>query len=251
MTASPLHIAELESQSSLIPDSAWENCGFGRVHSDIRRHLIETGTIVSLGRGDFVPKHPTWADRPRRTGSPGLVIDGLIRVFLSSSDRQVTLQYSDSFELFGVPTLSLVDGGASLTARAQALCPTQLLLFDPTALTEMAEKDLATANAIISALRGALCTNLSLLAENVLWSLRQRIARHMLDLAVRRGNEIVMPATVQDLADATGTVREVVTRLLKDFREQGLIDRLDGELVLIDARALHEVARGQSVTAHL
>jgi hypothetical protein len=48
------------------------------------------------------------------------------------------------------------------------------------------------------------------MAENVLSPLRQRIARHLLDLAVQEGDEVLVPVTVQDLAHATGTVREVV-----------------------------------------
>jgi DNA-binding IclR family transcriptional regulator len=50
--------------------------------------------------------------------------------------------------------------------------------------------------------------------------------------------------TVQDLADATGTVREVVTRLLKDMRKQGIIDRIDGDLTVLDVHGLHLLAQG-------
>jgi hypothetical protein len=56
---------------------------------------------------------------------------------------------------------------------------------------------------------------------------------------------MVVPATVQTIADATGTVREVVTRLLRELREEGLVGRHNGSLVLLDLAGIHSVSAGQ------
>ena len=68
---------------------------------------------------------------------------------------------------------------------------------------------------------------------------RQRVARHLLDLAVREDGVLVVRATQQDLADAIGSVREVVSRAVMGFREQGLLARSSEGLVVLDPAGLH------------
>ena len=66
---------------------------------------------------------------------------------------------------------------------------------------------------------------LEALAGNTFGSLRQQIARHLLDLAASRqqGRGLVVNVTQQELADAVGSVRPVVARIIRDFRTEGLI----------------------------
>jgi CRP/FNR family transcriptional regulator len=226
-------------------DALWERNGFGAVSLAHRAELLRTAVDRQLSRGDFLSPHPAQEERPPGSGLPGLVVDGVIRIFVATPQRQVTLQYVSEGELFGVPWIEHAGGVATLSAQAQALAPARVLLFSPATLVALSNGDIDMANALISALRGALRASVSLLASNVLWSLRQRVAHHLLDLARPRGDSLVVPMTVQDLADATGTVREVVTRLLKDMRGQGLIDRIDGDLAVLDAHGLHLLAQGR------
>jgi CRP/FNR family transcriptional regulator, cyclic AMP receptor protein len=65
-------------------------------------------------------------------------------------------------------------------------------------------------------------------------SVSQRIARHLLDLASdQRGPHLLVAAiSQQDLADAVGTAREVVVRILRDLRAQGVVEtRREGILI--------------------
>jgi len=172
---------------------------------------------------------------------------GLLRIYVSStSKRQVTTQYAGAGDVFGVPTLADGAVAAGLTASAQALVDSTALLLSPQIFAELARTDLTVAKVSIEGLRNAMCSSVALVAENVLWPLRQRVARHLLDLAVREGDKVVVPATVQTIADATGTVREVVTRLLRELRDEGLIARSDGALTLLDLRAMHAVSIGNT-----
>ena len=52
---------------------------------------------------------------------------------------------------------------------------------------------------------------------------RQRVARHLLDLASERqhGATLFAPISQQQLAEAVGSVREVVVRVLRDLRAEG------------------------------
>ena len=63
-------------------------------------------------------------------------------------------------------------------------------------------------------------------AVNAFGSVRQRVAAHLLDLASDRqrpGGRLVAHVSQQELADAAGSVREVVARALRDLRVAGIV----------------------------
>lgn len=224
--------------------SAWSDSNLGGISADARQELLATAIQFDLAGGDSVPLVFATAGSLAGTGQPGLVVYGLLRVYVTSQRRQVTAQYASAGDVFGIPSLPEEADSDRLEASAQALLDTRLLLFSRATFADLAGRDLSVAQAIIASLQEALCASVSLVAENVLWPLRQRVARHLLDLAVREGQDVVVPATVQTIANATGTVREVATRLLREMREDGLIERRNGSLVLLDLHALHQVALG-------
>lgn len=75
-------------------------------------------------------------------------------------------------------------------------------------------------------------------------SVRQRLARHLLDLATagQRDSALVAEVNHQALADAVGTAREVVSRSLQDLRAVGLIRTTRTGIVVLDPARLEAVA---------
>ena len=73
---------------------------------------------------------------------------------------------------------------------------------------------------------------------------RQRVARHLLDLASESMSEhgdLVVNVTQRELADAVSSVREVVVRVLRELREDGVVRTRRDRIVIIDpARLIHE-----------
>jgi CRP/FNR family cyclic AMP-dependent transcriptional regulator len=70
------------------------------------------------------------------------------------------------------------------------------------------------------------------------------VSRHLLDLAERKDNQLVVQVNQQELADAIGSVREVVARALRQLQDDDLVARTPGALVLLDPAALHALASG-------
>lgn len=70
--------------------------------------------------------------------------------------------------------------------------------------------------------------------------MRQRVARHLLDLATatQTGRDLTVTISQQELADAVGSVREVVVRVLRELREQGQIETRRNGIVLLDPQRL-------------
>jgi hypothetical protein len=82
-------------------------------------------------------------------------------------------------------------------------------------------------------------------------TVRQRVARHLLDLASERlpepasghrsGSELVVRVSQRELAEAAGTAREVVVRVLRDLRQDGVIRTGRDKIVIADpARLIQE-----------
>ena len=74
--------------------------------------------------------------------------------------------------------------------------------------------------------------------------MRARIARHLLDLAAstQRGTQLEARISQQELADAVGTVREVVTRTLAAFKAGGLVQTERDRVRITDPQGLAAVA---------
>jgi CRP/FNR family transcriptional regulator len=74
-------------------------------------------------------------------------------------------------------------------------------------------------------------------------SVRQRLARTLLDLGLQEGrNPFPLPLTHQELASRLGTVREVISRNLRRFQAEGLLRIEKKEVLLLDPAGLEREA---------
>jgi CRP/FNR family transcriptional regulator len=76
-------------------------------------------------------------------------------------------------------------------------------------------------------------------------TVRERIAAHLIELASSSPSShgrLEVHMTQQELADVVGSVREVVGRALKDFRDQGLIEIASSRISILDENRLREVS---------
>jgi CRP/FNR family cyclic AMP-dependent transcriptional regulator len=171
----------------------------------------------------------------------GLVLSGLLRVYMTSAEgRQVTVRYARQGDVLGI---AVVVGGPARTS-VQALTDAKVLMLNVGTLRDLGRRDAEVAWAFAEELGRRLYDVLEELAGNVFGSVRQRVARHLLDLAARQGpGPLVVSATQQDIAGAVGSVREVVARVLKELKAEHLIDSTRTGIHIVDAAGLHEAAR--------
>jgi CRP/FNR family transcriptional regulator len=193
---------------------------------------------------DAVPLDVTPGGTPVQQGhgpSVSMVVSGLMRVFHTAPDgRQVTVRYVRRGELLGVLTLYVPRSGV---LGLEALTKCRLLMLRPARARQLADQEVQLANLFAEEVSERLRTVLEELASNTFGTMRQRLVRHLLDLAAGpagRTGPLVARVSQQELADAVGSVREVVVRLLRELREEGLIRTGRDEIELIDADRLHE-----------
>jgi len=179
-----------------------------------------------------------------------VVISGLLRVHVSAPDgRTMTVRYCRPGSLIGV--VSLFASPFSLPATIQAVTDTELLAFRPSVVQRAADRDARVARALLDELSERVLSFIAEIPGSAFATVRQRVARHLLDLAseAQSGSQLVAAIGQQDLADAVGSVREVVVRALREFRQAGVLEtRRDGIVLLDPERLLHEAYTGRAGT---
>ena len=173
-----------------------------------------------------------------------LVVQGLIRVYMTSSEgRQVTVRYARPGDVLGIAVL--VGGPANVDV--QALAPSSLFRISARMLTAAARRDARVAWAMAEELNRRLYETLQQTAINAFGSVSQRVASHLLDLASAQQlphGGLVAHVSQQELADAVGSVREVVARALRDFRVAGIVATAANSVVILDPTRLHSETWG-------
>jgi CRP/FNR family transcriptional regulator, cyclic AMP receptor protein len=163
-----------------------------------------------------------------------VVVRGLFRVYMDTSDgRQVTVRYARAPGLLGAP--ALVGGPAPVFV--QALTASGLYYMDVAQAKRLAREDAAVAWAFAEESVDRLYEVLEELAGNTFATVRQRVVRHLLDLAASRptsDGRIAALVNQQDLANSVGSVREVVARILRELRAASLVSTSPGRVEILD-----------------
>ncbi len=175
-------------------------------------------------------------DTPCR-GFP-MVLSGVVRVARGSpTGRSLELYRVTAGELCIVST-SCLFGHAPLSAHGQASEPTELVLLSPAGFLRWTEVE--TFRRYVFSLFADRLAELMALAEAVAF---QRLDQRLAAALLGHGPQVL--ATHQALADQLGTVREIVTRLLKRFESAGWVALARERIELIDSRALRSLAAGE------
>jgi CRP/FNR family cyclic AMP-dependent transcriptional regulator len=175
--------------------------------------------------------------RDREASRMGVVAAGLIRVYLTSAEgRQLTVRYAREGDVIG----TAVAVAGPIAVSVQAITDTALLIVNVDAVRALGRADAGFAWAVAEEVGRRLNEVLEAFAGAAFGTVRQRLARHLLDLAAEQqhGNLLVAPVSQQELADAVGSVREVVTRALREMRDEGLVDTTRQGIVLLDPARL-------------
>jgi len=174
-----------------------------------------------------------------------LVVAGVGKTYLiAPNGRQVTVRYARPGNIIAAPAVCDPRPGA---AGFCALTPMAVLIFNMDTVRMLTATDVRVANVFNAEMAERLRAYFAELAGTAFGSLRERVVRHLLDVASEqhRGPALVARLSQQELADAVGSVREVVARVLGRLREDGLVRTVDGVIELVDlARLAGEAAPG-------
>jgi len=204
-----------------------------RLPSDLVAALVAAGERADYPAGSTIYRPGSY---PRAL----LVVGGLLRVYMTAPEgRQVTVRYGRTCDVLGIAVL--VGGPADV--GVQALAESSLFRIDSRILTAAAHRDARVGWALAEELNRRLYDTLQQTAINAFGSVRQRVAAHLLDLASaqqRPRGRLVARVSQQELADAVGSVREVVARVLREFRLERLVTTAPDSIHILDPVRLHD-----------
>ena len=201
----------------------------GKLPATLLQRIVDAMQTMSVPAGTVVfDEH-----QPCR-GFP-FVLAGAVRVAkLSSSGRELPLYRVLAGESCIISSSCLL-GHADYNARGVAEGETTLALLPRPLFDEMLGE--AVFRDFVFALFSERMADLMQLVEEVAFrKLDQRLAALLL------GKGRLVHATHQQLADELGSVREIVSRLLKGFAEQGLVKLGREQVEVLDAVGLRRVA---------
>lgn len=201
--------------------------------------VVAAGRRATISAGAVI--HWVGEDAPH----VDLVVSGVLRAFVTAPDgRTMTVRYARVGALLGV--MSLYARGFALPVTVQALTDAVVLRLSPHLVRQSADRDVEMAKALLVDQAERALAFLCELPGSAFASVTQRVVRHLLDLASldlsreRPAGRPVLVARVtqSDLADAVGSVREVVVRVLRQLRDDGLIETGRDGIVIVDPERL-------------
>jgi CRP/FNR family transcriptional regulator len=180
-----------------------------------------------------------------------LIVNGLVRIYkLSDEGREVTLYRIGRGETC-VLTAACLLGSGTIPYPVSAVTEhdTLMVIVPLEFFRRIFNTDEAARNFVFSAMAGKFYTVLGLV-ENITF---KRTNERLLDLLISKtgGGAYPLYATHEAIASELGTAREVVSRLLKEFEQEGMLKLQRGKVTLLSLTshpAWHDKAENGSCT---
>jgi CRP/FNR family transcriptional regulator len=178
--------------------------------------------------------------RTGREPSIALVLAGVVRVFMATpSGRQLTIRYSRAGDLIG---LGAVLAGSEAW-NAEAIADTTLTMLTIDDFRAAAERNPQLPWDIAEGVAAWATEAMVMMADSSHKPMSARVAFHLREMAQRAPDgRAVAHISQQRLADAVGTVREVISRELRTLRAQGVIDTGPEVVIVMDEPRLQRIA---------
>jgi CRP-like cAMP-binding protein len=221
--------------------AAWESSYFVELPHEIRDEMLHDAFVVSIPAGQAIYE---------AYGAPRLALLhwGQARVkVVSKEGRTATLRYAGPGQVIGLP--ALISHGSPVGADAITGCEVSML--NAVTARRLAMTDARVGWLFAQQASQIVFETVEFLGDNLFGSVQQRVSRHLLDLASNSADGMIVKVDQQELADAIGSVREVVARALRKLREASYIERRPDGIRITAPSELHRIASGQAAGSEI
>ncbi len=209
---------------------------WSKLSDDEKKLLVKYTAPKNYEKGEYIHSGSV-----RCTGVV-YVVDGNAKVYIISEDgREITL-YRISAGEYCVLSASCVLEAITFDVFVQAEEKTRALIISPKVFSSITENNLYAQNF-------ALSTAVERFSD-VMWAMQQvlfirmdkRLAIYLYDKCVET-NSLKIKATHGEIASDIGSSREVVSRMLKYFSNEGLVKTARGFVEVLDKKGLFELTK--------
>ena len=188
-----------------------------------------------------LPTASSICDEGEHCAQLAMVLDGVGRVYkLSSSGREVTLYRIYAGESC-VLTASCIMNGDAFPAMAMTETPIRAILVPPDRVLDWFCREPKWQQFIFGLLSHRLSDIISVVEEVAFKRIDVRLAEQF--SRVLAMGESTLQKTHAELAADLGSSREVISRILRDFSERGMISTHRGYIEVLDQASLINLAR--------
>lgn len=167
-----------------------------------------------------------------------IILSGSVRVFKHLANGRRIELYRVTPDEPCILSLGCLLGGSRYPASGITLGTTRLIVMPAAMFSDCLASNAAFRNAMFRALGDRLVNTMELVEEITTLRLDVRLAAALL---AHEGNPQIA-VTHQQLADELGTVREMISRLLDDFAQQGMVALGRGRIQVLDESRLRALA---------
>ena len=203
---------------------------FSMLTNDQAQGIADSVVKRRFRRGEIIVEHG------RKSNALYILLTGRARVLTADSrGREVILAVLQSGDYVG--EMSLIDDEPhSATVRAEV--QTDMLILGRAEFTRCLPENSSLSYAIMHGLVQRLRSADRQIESLALLDVYGRVARTLLDMAFDDGETKIIRNKVsrQDLAKVVGASREMVSRVMKDLEERGMIETQDNGSVIIKQR---------------
>ncbi|MDR1995269.1 Crp/Fnr family transcriptional regulator [Azonexus sp.] len=193
--------------------------------------LLQPGAVMELPAGTQV-----FSEHQPCRGFP-LLLAGRIRVCKSAVNGRELMLYRVEPGGSCIISTSCLLGHSDYNARGIAETPLTLLLLPVPVFAELMLGHAPFRDFVFHLFAERIAELMQLVEEVAFARLDQRLARLLL-----ARQDSVLTITHQQLADELGSVREIVSRLLKGFASQGLVGLGREQITIVDRPGLQRIA---------
>ena len=170
-----------------------------------------------------------------------MVKSGQLRAYILSEDgREITISRLFEYDV-SLLSASCVLPDLQFNVMIEAEKDTEFWSIPACLFKDLMDESLAVANYARSLLSGNF-SELMWLMEQIMWkSFDNRLAAFLLEEATIEGSQS-LKITHEKIANHMGTAREVVTRMLRYFQGEGMVELSRGTITLTDVPKLETLA---------
>jgi CRP/FNR family transcriptional regulator, cyclic AMP receptor protein len=202
--------------------------------------LMQLGTRVNFARGHFL----------LREGEPGgalfLVLSGYVKVIRASAGAEVVLAVRGRGDLLG--EFAVIDGRPR-TATIVALDPLSAIRISGSRFLSFRAEHIAANEKVMQSLTFKMRRASDRSAATRAPDSHTRLAHMLYEVAIAHGVEqadgtlVLPPLTQADMADLAAVARSTVERILREFRDEGILISHYRQTIVLDVAGLRARAR--------
>lgn len=195
-------------------------------------------TLLDAAKPVVIPAATTVFHQGDQCGNYIMVVSGAVKVFTRAENGREIVLYRLSSGDTCVLTTSCLFGNVNYPAEGATESEVEALLIPAEKFHHALQQSRSFREFVFSSFSEHLGSMISLVEEVAFGKMDTRLARYLLEHC---DSEQCLHVTHQQLATELGTAREVISRLLKDFEQQGWLKLHRGSVELSDRPALRQL----------